>query len=272
MNDKEPPRRRGRPRKDSVSDGSALQALGRGIEVLAALADEGRGITLTRLAARLDQPTSSLHRVLVTLEGRGLAEMDPMTQHWSVGAEAFRIGSAFVRRNALVERARPILQALVDETGETANLGVARTGSVLFLAQAETPEMIRACIPPGTLAPMHASGIGKALLAHQTVDELRGHLGAGLARFTPQTLTALPDLMAALEQVRARGFALDDEERTPGMRCIAAPVFDLTGRAVAGMSVSGPLTRMGNGRITALADCVMQGAADLSRHLGAAGR
>ena len=104
MSDKDAPRRRGRPRKDSSADGSAIQALDRGIDVLAALAEDGAGMTLTRLSARLEQATSTLHRVLLTLERRGLAEIDPATQHWHVGPETFRIGSAFVRRSALVER------------------------------------------------------------------------------------------------------------------------------------------------------------------------
>lgn len=272
MTDNDPPRRRGRPRGGAAADSSAIQALDRGVDVLAALADDTNGRTLTSLAARLAQPVSTLHRVLVTLERRRLVELDPADQTWHVGSEAFRIGAAFVRRSALVERARPILQMLMDETGETANLGVGRGPSVLFLAQAETPEILRAYIPPGSLAPMHASGIGKTLLAHRTMDELRALAEAGLQGFTPRTLTTLPELLSSLDAVRDRGFALDDEERTSGMRCIAAPVFDLTGQTVAGLSVSGPLSRMADARLPALAASVMRHAAELSRALGAAAR
>ncbi|HRO14644.1 MAG TPA: IclR family transcriptional regulator [Paracoccus sp. (in: a-proteobacteria)] len=262
------PRKRGRPRGSADPDAGAIRALDRGLDVLGVLAEAG-GLTLTGMAARLGQPTSTLHRVLTTLERRGMAELDPATQTWHVGPEAFRVGSAFMRRSGLVERARPILRALMERTGETANLGVARGNLVLFLAQVETHEMIRAFFPPGTLSPMHASGIGKALLAHRTPAELREIAAEGLERFTPRTRASLADLSESLSEVRARGFALDDEERTPGMRCIAAPVFDLTGAAVAGLSVSGPVNRMSDRRLAEVAAAVTEAAQDLSRALGA---
>jgi DNA-binding IclR family transcriptional regulator len=130
------------------------------------------GATLSELAADTDQSPATTYRILVTLEARDLVEFDPGPQLWHIGPRAFLIGARYLRRTSLVERARPVLRRLMERTGETANLGIARDGHVLFVSQVETHASIRAFFPPGTLSPMHASGIGKALLA-QMSPELR---------------------------------------------------------------------------------------------------
>jgi IclR family acetate operon transcriptional repressor len=186
------------------------------------------------------------------------------------------IGARFLRRSSLVDRARPILRKLMEQTGETANLGTERNGFVLFLGQVETHASIRAFFPPGTLSPMHASGIGKALLAHMDEDRLsrlldgRGRTTPVLEPFTEHTITDAGTLRADLAETRRRGYAIDGEEKNLGMRCIAAPVFDMTQEAVAGISVSGPTSRVGEDQIEFLSNAVMQAASDLSLAIGGA--
>jgi IclR family acetate operon transcriptional repressor len=239
------PRRRGRPRtKATEGEDAPLQSLDRAMAMLAALA-EADGLTLTDLAGRADIPLSSAYRILLTLQRRGLAEFEASSQLWCVGVETFRIGSAFLRRRKLVDRGREAMVALVAQTGETANLAVAEEDGVVFVSQVETHEAIRAFFRPGTRALFHASGVGKAILAHRPAEAVAATLKrTGLPRFTPHTLTTATGLLADLAAVRARGFAVDDEERNPGMRCVAAPVFNEFGEAVAGLSVSGPTVRV----------------------------
>ncbi len=259
-------RKRGRPRGRAAGseDSGGVRALDRALDILDVIAGGG-GLTLTEIAQRLDLAPSTVHRVLVTLAARGVAESDNATQTWHVGPTAFRHGSAFMRRSGLVERARPVLRRLMEVTGETANLGILDGNAVLFLSQAETHETIRAFFPPGTRSPLHASGIGKALLAHMRKFELRQLMrDMQLAQFTPMTLSAPQALLDDLAQIRARGYSLDNEERSLGMRCIAAPIFDLAGEAAAGISVSGPLSRMGDARLQAMSDCVITAARELS--------
>lgn len=260
------PRKRGRPRgrADGDADQGGVRALDRALDVLDALA-AGGGLTLSQLAQRLNLAPSTVHRVLVTLAARGVAEQDGQSQAWHVGPTAFRHGSAFMRRSGLVERARPVLRRLMEATGETANLGILNGDAVLFLSQAETHETIRAFFPPGTRSPLHASGIGKALLAFARPQDLRGLIrGLRLDSFTPMTLTTPEALVAALGRIRAQGYALDNEERTLGMRCIAAPIFDLAGEAAAGISVSGPLHRMSDARLAQIAGVVVAAGRELS--------
>ncbi|WP_208016274.1 HTH-type transcriptional regulator BhcR [Meridianimarinicoccus aquatilis] len=238
-------RARGRPRDwDDKTPQNTIKSLDRAIDVLEHLGKVG-GHTLSALASELEQSPATVYRVLVTLENRGLVEFDSDGQTWQIGAGAFLIGARFLRRTALVDRARPILRGLMENTGETANLGVETDGRVLFVSQVETHASIRAFFPPGTLSPMHASGIGKALLANMPEDRLGKVLSAHpLERFTASTLTARDDLIADLAKIRERGFSIDAEERNEGMCCVAACVFDLHGDPVAGLSVSGPTSRI----------------------------
>ena len=263
-------RARGRPRDwDDKTAQNTIKSLDRAMEVLEHLSDTP-GVTLSGLADDLSQSPATIYRILVTLEGRGLVEFDPVAQLWHIGARAFVIGARYLRRTSLADRARPILRRLMEVTGETANLGIARDTHVLFIGQVETNATIRAFFPPGTLSPMHASGIGKALLAQMSDDRLsRLFATAPLDQFTERTLTDPASLRADLEATRERGYAIDDEEKNQGMRCIAAPVFDLGGEAVAGLSVSGPVGRVSVAETTRLADAVMQAADELSGAMGA---
>lgn len=240
------PRPRGRPKAfNDKTDQNTIQALDRALGLLELLA-ASPGLTLSDLAQRSGQAVATVYRALVTLQGHGMVEMEEQGQLWHIGGGAFRVGSAFLRRTKVVERARQVMEALMRDTGETANLGVEVGDEVLFLAQVETHEAIRAFFPPGTKGPMHVSGIGKALLAWSHPDKVAGILARkGLQRFTPLSLTTTEALRADLAATLARGFAIDDQERAEGMRCIAAPIFNAYAEPVAGLSVSGPVFRMG---------------------------
>lgn len=260
---------RGRPRAwDDKTEQNTIKSLDRAMEVFEYLS-EHQGRSLSGLASEMGQSPSTLYRVLITLEGRGLVAFDQNQQLWHIGARAFVIGARFLRRTSLVERARPILRELMEATGETANLGIEKSGQVLFLSQVETHESIRAFFPPGTLSPMHSSGIGKALLAEMAPARLDRVLEAHpLEPFTPHTITARDLIQKDLREIKTRGYAIDGEEKNLGMRCIAAAVFDMNQEAVAGISVSGPTSRVGLDQIERLAEAVMNAAHALSHAIG----
>lgn len=230
---------------------------------------EAQGKPLTKLADEMRQSPATVYRILVTLEGRGLVEFDHEEQVWYVGPRAFVIGARFLRRTSLVDRARPIMRKLMETTGETANIGIGKEDAVLFLSQVETRANIRAFFPPGSLSPMHASGIGKALLAYMEPERLDRLLSKGLmTRFTVHTIIDPAALRQNLEAIRESGFSVDNEERNEGMRCIAAPVFDMNGEAVAGISISGPTSRVGASEIEELSRPVIKAAHQLSLAIG----
>ena len=241
-----PPKPRGRPKAfHDKTDQNTVQALDRALGLLTTLAAQP-GLTLSELAETSGQAVATVYRALVTLQSHGMVESEDPAQTWHIGPGAFRIGSAFLRRTKVVERARAAMDQLMRDTGETANLGVETGDEVLFLSQVETHQAIRAFFPPGTIAPMHVSGIGKALLAWYPEEKVKGILARkGLERFTTLTHTSESALLRDLARTRDRGFAIDDQERAEGMRCVAAPIFNAHGEPVAGLSVSGPAFRMG---------------------------
>ena len=262
-------RARGRPRDwhDKTAQ-NTIKSLDRAMEVFEFLS-EAQGKPLTSIAEEMGQSPATVYRILVTLEGRGLVEFDTEEQLWHIGARAFVIGARFLRRTSLVDRARPILRKLMEETGETANLGIEKEGHVLFLSQVETHASIRAFFPPGTLSQMHASGIGKALLAQMDAGRLDRLLAATrLEVFTDHTITDHEALKQDLATIRTQGFAVDNEEKNAGMRCIAAPVFDMNREAIAGISVSGPTSRISAQEISQLSRPVIEAARALTLAIG----
>ena len=262
---------RGRPR--SASTGKpvvTVQALDRAFGLLKALASTDH-LTLTELALGADMAPSTAHRLLMTMQRHGIVAFDEAAQHWMVGVETFRIGSSFVRHTNVVQAGRAVMRELMKDTGETANMAIADNGDVVFLSQIESHEAIRAFFRPGTRGPLHASGIGKALLAEMPRDEIEQILQKkGLPSFTPNTITSADALFADLDQIRKRGWSIDDEERNIGMRCLAATIYNELGEPVAGVSISGPTVRMPDDRLGELGPTVKRAAAKITDAIGGA--
>jgi IclR family acetate operon transcriptional repressor len=262
-------RQRGRPRSfNDPTEATSVQALDRGLKILAIVA-EGDALSLSEVAARSGIAASTAYRMLTTLSHHGMVEFDADGQLWSIGVETYRMGSAFLRRRKLVDRARAVMQELMEATGETANLGVAEDDCVVFVSQVETHQAIRAFFRPGTRSPFHASGIGKAILAHlppERVDAIVRR--TGLEAFTEKTLANPLALSRDLADIRVRGWSIDDEERNAGMRCVAAAIFNEFGEPVAGISVSGPTVRVTPERAAAIGPLVARAAADVTQAIG----
>lgn len=262
-------RGRGRPRSNtSSSPAASVQSLDRALTLLGQVAVSD-GLSLTELSQRAGFAPSTAHRLLMTLQSHGMVDFLDDLQHWVIGVEAYRIGSAFLRRTNVVEIGRAVMHDLMEASGETVNLAIADDGDVVFISQVETHEAIRAFFRPGSRGPMHASGIGKALLAELPDRKVRQILQKqGLAGFTAKTIVDSAQLLAELHTTRHRGWALDDEERNLGMRCVAASIYNEHGEAVAGISVSGPTVRIPDQRIGELGPQVKRAADRITASIG----
>jgi len=244
------------------------QALSRGLGVLEALAATDAGATLTTLAAQLKLPAPTAHRLLATLESSGYVQAGPKGE-WRIGVRAFRVGSAFLAHRNLAVQAFPYLKDLMDRSGETANLAVIESGEAVFVEQVQCRELMRMSAKLGARAPMHASGVGKAMLAAMDARGVAGSLGKReLVRHTPRTIVSYDALAAELTETRARGYAIDDEEHALGLRCVAATVLDENGEPWAAVSLAGPTTRITPERIPALGALVRLTARELTATLG----
>jgi IclR family acetate operon transcriptional repressor len=262
-------RQRGRPRAfHGPSEAATVQSLDRALRILATVAERD-ALSLSEVSELSGLAASTAYRMLTTMENHGMVEFDATNQLWSVGVGSYRIGSAFLRRRKLVDRARSVMQELMERTGETANLGVAEDDCVVFVSQVETHEAIRAFFRPGTRSPFHASGIGKAILAYLGDERMAAIVRKqGLEAYTSRTLVDMATLNQDRAEVARRGWSIDDEERFPGMRCVAAAIFNEFGEPIAGISVSGPTVRVTPDRAVQFGPVVRDAAAQVTALIG----
>ncbi|HEX7382004.1 MAG TPA: IclR family transcriptional regulator [Nevskiaceae bacterium] len=255
------PRTRGRPRTPPEhSEEVRIKSVERALQVIKALAAEPDS-TLKIVAVNAELPSSTAFRVLETLRAHGVVEFNEAKQTWNVGVEAFRIGQSYARRVGFIDVGRAVMHELTDRTGETSSIAILDRSVMIYVSQVQSASPIRAFIPPTTRAPLHASAIGKVVLSYMDADAARQRLQAdGLSRFTAHTVTDVGALLGALAQIRRNGWALDDEERYAGMRCVAAAIFDEFSQPIAGISISGPVERLADDRVAKLASPVIKAA------------
>ena len=248
-----------------------VQSLVRALTLLNRIAEASdEGATLSDLAQQVGLPASTAHRLLLTLEQERFVAFQGDRRLWTIGVQAFMTGCAFIKVRSLVGIARSKMRALMEESGETVNLAVEEKGEAVYLAQVECRQMMRVFARPGSRAPLHCSAVGKALLStysdKQVAKALQQH---GMVRLTAKTITTPATLRAELARVRERGYAVDDEEHAVGLRCVAAPIFDETGDAVAAISASGPMARVDEDRVPSLGQRVIEAARAISYEMGA---
>ena len=254
---------------EHLARGDVVQSVDRAMALLSALGEDEEGYRLRDLSIRTGLSPSTVHRLLTTLERRRFVEFDQTDGAWHVGRQAFSIGSAFVRRRNFVAPALPFLRRLRDLTHETANLGVADDGEVVVLTQVESREIMRAITKVGGRAPMVASGLGKAILATYSNEDVAAIIKRhGMRRITPKSVVRAGDLGKILDQARRDGYALDDEEYLTGLRCVAAVIYNDQAEALAAISVSGLASRVPRERLPQLGRLVHEVADELTLALG----
>lgn len=251
-----------------VKETGGIQVLDRAIGIMNAVAAVD-GITLTSLAHQTGTTTSTAHRILTTLEANDFVTMDRERKLWFIGVMAFQIGNGFLRNRKVVDLARPLMRELMSDTGESVNLGIEDDGTIVYLAQIECHNPIRAFHRPGTRTAIHASAMGKAILSNWPDADIRKLMEkVGMPGFTRKTLTDDRRFFADLLKARERRWAFDDEESTIGMRCVAAPICNEFSEAIAAVSISGPTTRLSYDRIGELGPRIKRVAADVIEAIG----
>jgi len=248
--------------------GGSVQALERGLNLLAIIA-EADGLSLTSIAQRAGIAPSTAHRILNTLKASGFVHYDETHDGYLIGAQAFRIGSAFLRNRKMVDVGRGIMQRLMETSGETVNMAIENDGYVVFVSQVECHQAIRAFNRPGARGPMHASSLGKAMMAALTDEEIPHRLHrVGMRRLTARTIIDPDVLLKELAQVRKRGWAVDDQEQADGLRCVGAAIYNEYSEVAGAISISGPTVRLTDERLGELGPMVKRAAAEITERIG----
>jgi DNA-binding IclR family transcriptional regulator len=227
-----------------------IQSVDRAAALLKAIADARRPPTVVELAELCGLNRSTAWRLLATLDAHGLIERDPVSQRYSLGYALLRI-AAGAEVDPLVRRARPVLESLARETGEAANLAVAKRFNLVYVDQVDPPQ-IMAPNWFGRPVPLHATSTGKAYLAFLEPDERRAALPERLERYTETTVTDRRRLTAELDQVRRTGYAVCVGELEESLFGASAPVLSEQGRPVAVVSVWGTERRLPRDRLPAI--------------------
>ncbi|WP_316230622.1 IclR family transcriptional regulator [Bradyrhizobium sp. SZCCHNR1051] len=246
-----------------------VQSVGRALQILEILAEDDEGYRLSDLAVRAGLSTSTVHRLLTTLEKRRFVQFDRMESKWHVGAQSFAVGATFTRRRNFVALAIPYLRRLRDQSRETANLAVVDDESLMVLMRLDSREIMRSLTKVGGRLAMVASGMGKAVLATYSDDDVNGIIHRqGMPRLTEKSIIRASDLFRELDTIRRQGYAVDDEEARIGLRCIAAVVHDSCREPLAAISVSGLASRLTDERVAVIGAMVRDVAAELTAALG----
>jgi len=231
---------------------SGAQAVERAIAVLHCVEADDEGTGVTELAQRAGLTVSTTHRLARTLAEAGLLIQDPRTERYQLGPGLVVLGGKAERRLGY-RQALPLLEELAAVTGESINLGIRAGNEVRVVLDVVSRQPLRFSQEPGSRVPMHVSAMGKCLLAGGAdIDDQIERLG-DLVRATHRTITDRDQLRAELELVRARGWALNDEERNPGVRAIAAPIRHPDGGVVGAVAIQGPTIRITDDRLPELA-------------------
>lgn len=201
------------------------------------------GAGVSALARELEMPKSTTHNYLSTLE-----ETEYLTKEdgiYYVGIRFLELGSYARNRRKIYEISKPEVRNLAKETGELANLLIEEHGKGTYLQRARGEQAVNVEAPEGTRVPLYCTALGKSILAHLPEERVETIIEReGLEQVTPKTVTDRETLFDQLAEIRERGYALDDEERIQGLRCVAAPILSTDGRVLGAISVAGPSNRI----------------------------
>ncbi|MFO0889470.1 MAG: IclR family transcriptional regulator [Isosphaeraceae bacterium] len=233
------------------------------LEILSARSPLG----VTEIADELGLKKSSVSRLLKALAELGYAESTAQRGKYCVGPNILVLARSYLEDDRLVREAQPILRELAATLRASAHVAVLAGGNLVIVAKEPSPEHIQVITRVGGRTPLHASALGKILLASLPEKKRRSILGETLARYTDRTITDHRRLKADLDRVREQGFAIELEEEHAGVGCIGAPVRDTADRWVAAVSVAGPLHGTPFKVDAAHRRVVVEKAAELSRRV-----
>ncbi len=223
---------------------SRISTLERALSILEIIGNSNKPLDINQLANLSGIPLSSLYRLLDTLTAMGFLNRNQEDRTYSLGFKLLYLGNQARLQLPLVDVIKPFLEDLTQKTGETTNLVVEDQGEAVYVERVDSPHPLRITHMIGKKAPLHATGVGKCLLAWRPVQEVIEIIDKkGMAKLTPNTINNINDLLQELQIVREKGYALDCEECEIGIRCVAAPIF-IGDRVVAAISVSGPSIRI----------------------------
>lgn len=247
---------------------AGTQSIQRAVAMLEAFTDERPAWSVSDLAEQVGLNRTTAYRLLTALESAEYVLRDPATDSYRLGSGLIALGGRAQRANPVRAIALPELNTLAAVTGETATLEILQSGEMVIIEEIPGEFVTSGSQHIGSRWPVYATSTGKAILAYMPAEEGKAILSGPLLALTEKTMTAAGQLRACLAEIRRLGYAVADEELEMGFVAVGAPLFDVSGRPVAAISLGGTLTRMTAGRIPEIGAQVRTAAARISYRLG----
>ena len=251
------------------TDETSSTAIERAMGIFEVVAGRKSGLTLSEICRHLEIPKSSASYLLRTLKNLGYLNLDAATGKYRLGLKVMSLGQRVEIGTDVKEAALPVLQKLVERTNLTAHLAVLDHGEAVYVVKVEPRSFIQMDTWVGKRMQVNSTGVGKAIAAYLRQTEVEAIIKQhGMKKRTAKTITAAATFWRELEKVRARGYAIDDEENSLGARCVAVAVFDSLGNAVAAIGVSGTTEQITKASIAKIVELVKEAAQKTSAKLG----
>jgi len=238
------------------------------MQILSILEQKGSA-GVTEIAAELGVNKSTASRLLDTLKKHDMVQVDPATKKYRLGFRILYLGEGIKRNINVIATARPFLSQLCDELNESVHLCAFNNGTVYVVDQVRSKSVYNLSANVGMAEPLHSSSVGKCILAFKPpamVEQLLKDYQ--FTAYTPRTITNLNDLMKHLAVIREQGYAIDNEELTPGVRCIAAPIYNYRGNVNYSLGVSGPTSHIKPSTLDRYVSALLSASNQISVSLG----
>jgi len=241
-----------------------VQSLVRAFGLLDELA-KNDSMTLSELASLVSLPRSTTHRLLTTMQALRYVAFDRKTTQWSIGVQAFTVGSVFAQSRGLGNLGRPIMRSLMSEVHHCVNFAVPERQGICYVGQVAQNGFQQTAARPGAVLPLHTTASGKAIMAHWSRSEVDRYLrGDPLKSRTTRSIVDRDRLRHELVETYERGYAFDDEEHEMGLRCVAAVVHDRCGAPCGALSISDRSSRLTRARLDELGPTLVLTARQMS--------
>ena len=248
----------------------SIETLERGLRVLSLFSNDNSELTLTEISRSADINMTTSLRIASTLEGAGYLRRDPETKRYRPSLKVLQLGFAALRSMDIRQSARPYLEQLASEAGETVSLTILDGLEVVYVDRIRNRQIVGVVLGMGSRLPAHCTSMGKAMLAHLAEKQLKYRLkGVVLDACTGNTIVEIDSLETDLAKVRRRGYAINNQELAIGLRSVAAPIWGEHGDVVAAINISGSTETISRSRLKQeLVPLLSETAADISQALG----
>jgi DNA-binding IclR family transcriptional regulator len=254
---------------DKPSNDSPSAAVERALAMLEAVAQTHDGLSNADISRKLNIPKSSASYILRTLENAGYLIRDTESGRYRVGLKVLSLSRGALGGIDIRGVALPVMRRLMHQTDLTCHLAVLDGAEAVYVEKVEPEGFIRMDTWVGRRMRVHATSVGKAIVAHIPQEELEEIIGkSGMERRTAKTITTLPRLLKELEKVRAQGYAVDDEENNMGARCVAASIFDERGAICASLGLSGTTQQVSAETMPRILEALKDAARHISMGMG----